>query len=345
MSFLLEIREKLKNFYGRTEMFLLPVLKFFLAMICISMINSKLGFMYKITSPTILLVVALLCSFLPANMMVVFSALFIVMHIYSLSLECAVVTIVLFMLMFLLYFRFSPKDALAVIFTPLAFALHIPYAVPLAAGFVGTPLSAISVGCGVVVYYVVDYFSVNASMLSNLDAESTVAKFKFIVDALLANKTMFVMAAVFAVTVILVYIVKQLSFDYSWRIALILGTVACSVMTFMGDIIMGLGISVGSLVVGMILSVIVVVILQFFVFCVDYSRTENVQFEDDEYYYYVKAVPKLSVPSAEKKIKRINDDNDVIQEKIMERRTKRKVEKSEIIDDDDVRVIKKNRVD
>jgi hypothetical protein len=27
----------------------------------------------------------------------------------------------------------------------------------------------------------------------------------------------------------------------------------------------------------------------------DYARTERVQFEDDDYYYYVKAVPKKMV--------------------------------------------------
>ena len=41
-------------------------------------------------------------------------------------------------------------------------------------------------------------------------------------------------------------------------------------------------------------------------FNVDYNRTEIVQFEDDEYYYYVKAVPKNVVAAADKKVKKIN---------------------------------------
>lgn len=41
-----------------------------------------------------------------------------------------------------------------------------------------------------------------------------------------------------------------------------------------------------------ILGVVAGLFLEVFFFSVDYSRTENVQFEDDEYYYYVKAVPK-----------------------------------------------------
>jgi len=45
--------------------------------------------------------------------------------------------------------------------------------------------------------------------------------------------------------------------------------------------------------------------VQFFKFNLDYSRTEKVQFEDDEYYYYVKAVPKMTVATPEKKVKKI----------------------------------------
>ena len=45
--------------------------------------------------------------------------------------------------------------------------------------------------------------------------------------------------------------------------------------------------------------------IKFFVFNVDYTRTERVQFEDDEYYYYVKAVPKNTVSIADKQIKKI----------------------------------------
>ena len=44
--------------------------------------------------------------------------------------------------------------------------------------------------------------------------------------------------------------------------------------------------------------------MQFLFFNLDYSRTERLQFEDDEYYYYVKAVPKALVAGSDKQIKR-----------------------------------------
>ena len=47
-------------------------------------------------------------------------------------------------------------------------------------------------------------------------------------------------------------------------------------------------------------------IVEFFAFHVDYSRAEKVQFEDDEYYYYVRAIPKITVATPSKTVKKIN---------------------------------------
>ncbi len=44
----------------------------------------------------------------------------------------------------------------------------------------------------------------------------------------------------------------------------------------------------------------------FFVLAVDYLGTEYIQFEDDDYYYYVKAVPKIKVTASDVQVKRIN---------------------------------------
>ena len=47
-------------------------------------------------------------------------------------------------------------------------------------------------------------------------------------------------------------------------------------------------------------------VLEFFLFGADYTRTEYLEYDDDDYYYYVKAVPKASVATSERSIKKIN---------------------------------------
>ena len=42
-------------------------------------------------------------------------------------------------------------------------------------------------------------------------------------------------------------------------------------------------------------------------FNLDYTRVENVQFEDDNYYYYVMAVPKTVVKAKSKRVTTFNE--------------------------------------
>lgn len=306
MTSLLVLKEYLKKFYGKNEVYIMPVLKLLLAAVALLMINANLGYMEKINNPAIVMIVALMCSFLPMGFILLFSALFILLHFYALALEVAVVALALFLVMFLLYFRFSPKDTLVVLLTPICFILKIPYVMPIAVGLICTPASAVSVGCGVIIYYLVSYVSANAATLNAMDAGEATARFRMVIDSILGNKEMMVMVAAFAVTAIVVYVVRRMSIDYSWTIAIVAGAITNVVILLIGDLLYDTNVSILGVMLGSVVSVLIAKALQFFVLNLDYTRTEKVQFEDDEYYYYVKAVPKITVSTPTKTVKRIN---------------------------------------
>ena len=306
MTSLLVFKEYLKKFYSKNEVFIMPALKFLLAGVSLLVINANLGYMEKVDNIAIVLIVALMCSFLPMGFILLFAALFILLHFYALALEVAVVALALFLVMFLLYFRFSPKDTLVVLLTPLCFLLKIPYVMPLAVGLVCTPTSLISVSCGVVIYYLVSYVNVNAATLKAMDAGEATARFRMVIDSILGNKAMLVTVAAFAISVVIVYMIRRLSIDYSWTIAMVAGAIANMVILLMGDVLYDTNVSILGVMLGSVVSVLLARGLQFFVLNLDYTRTEKVQFEDDEYYYYVKAVPKITVSTPTKTIKKIN---------------------------------------
>ena len=306
MTQLLVLKERLIKFYARLEIYILPLLKFVTALIVLLIINGNLGYMYRLKNPAIVIMAALACSFLPSNMIIIVAAAYVILHLYALSLECAIVVLLVFVLMFVLYFRFSPKDSMAVLLTPICFALRIPYVMPLTMGFIGNTMSVVSVGSGTVVYYMLKYIKDNETQLGNLEADSAAANFKYVVDNIMNNKEMVLMAVAFGITIVLVYLVKRLSIDHSWRIALGVGAISNIMVIFIGDLSLDIDANLGATILGSIVSVLFVIVLQFFVFNVDYSRTEYVQFEDDEYYYYVKAIPKISVTTPAVKVKRIN---------------------------------------
>lgn len=306
MTSLLVVKQYLKKFFSKYEIYLMPLMKFILSLVTILLINGKLGYMERIKGFALTMVIALMCSFMPMNFIIVAAAGLILLHLYALSLECAAVALAAFLLMFLLYFRFSPKDTVVVLLMPICYWLHIPYVIPISMGLLGTPASAVSVACGTVAYYLVSYMSNNAATLATMEAEETTAKFRFLIDGLLNNRGMMVTIAAFSVTIILVYLIRRLSIDYAWTIAIVAGALINVMILLVGDLMFDTNVSIGGVIIGTIMSALIVKVIQFFEFHVDYSRTEKVQFEDDEYYYYVKAVPKVTVATPERTVKKIN---------------------------------------
>ena len=97
------------------------------------------------------------------------------------------------------------------------------------------------------------------------------------------------------------------------------GAVVSIVIMAAGSAVLDVKISYPELILGNVATVIVGLILELLFFAVDYSRTESVQYEDDEYYYYVKAVPKIVVAAPEKTVKRINRRTENQETEIAER--------------------------
>ena len=281
MTTLLVAKQYMKLFYSKYEIYITPFLKFLLAFTALRLINSRLGYMAAVNRLPIVLIVALMCSFMPTNFIVIMAALFILLHLYAFSLECTIVIGAAFLLMFLLYFRFSPKDTAVVVLTPVCFVLKIPYVIPISMGLIGTPTSAVSVACGIIVYYMIHYVNVNVSLLRGMTEEETAAKFKIVIDGIMNNKEMVVTIAAFAVTLILVYIIRRLSIDYAWTIAMAAGAFVNVMVILIGDLMFDTNVSILGTVIGTVVSLLLTGILQFFFFHVDYSRTEKVQIEDD----------------------------------------------------------------
>ena len=72
---------------------------------------------------------------------------------------------------------------------------------------------------------------------------------------------------------------------------------------FAGYLVLNVSGKTLGLLIGNILSLLISFVIQFLFMNLDYARTERVQFEDDDYYYYVKAVPKKMVAVKEVTVK------------------------------------------
>ena len=307
MMKLLLIKDKVKEFYGKYDVYIDPVIKFLLAFASLSMLKNSLGFMSQLNSMPVILVASLICSLLPVNAVVVFYMLFMLGHIFALSMEAFVVCFLLMCIMFFTYFIFKPGNSIILVLVPLLFGWKLPYLVPILLGLTCSMLSAIPAAFGVVLYYMILVVKNNVMALTETESSSMLIRFQLMADQIVTNKGMLVMILAFALTIVLVYVIRRLSVAHSWKIAIGIGGIVELAAILVGMTMLEVsrtGFSTASLVIGILVSALIALVVEFFLFSVDYSRTEYVQFEDDEYYYYVKAVPKLTVTPPQREVKR-----------------------------------------
>ncbi len=288
------IREYVKAIYVKLDIYIVSVAKFLLAFFALRTINLELGFLDKINDSAIVVLVSLVCALLPWGVSAAMAALFILGHFYALSLELAGVVLVLFLIMFFMYLRFGTGDSIYILLTLILFFINMPYFVPIFAGLTaGSATVAIPVAFGIIMYYLIGFTVDNADFLGESGMEGMLDRFKFIIDNALQDRQMFLMIIAFAVTIILVYTIRKLAIDYSWLLAIVFGIAVDIIILLIGNKMFDIDISTASLVSGSIIAAVIMTVLQMFVFAVDYRKKVRVQFDDEDYVYYVKAVPKV----------------------------------------------------
>ena len=311
MTTLLEIKERIRGFCSKYEVYLVPVIKSILAFLTFMTIRSQMGYMMRLNSMTVMLVLALSCALLPVNAIVAISAVMVLLHLYSLSLAAAAVCLIVMGMLVLLYFRLLPKKGFYAVLTPLAFVFQVPYVMPIIIGLMDdNPVSILAMVCGTVAYYLLFGITVNASAIAEMTEEDTVlTKFIEVMNQFLSNREMVVMIAILAVAALVVWCIRRLAINHAWLIAIATGCLMQFVLCLICDMQFTLSVNMSHVFVAILVSAAVGFVLQFFFFNLDYTRTERVQFEDDEYYYYVKAIPKIYVSNTEKKVQKFSGDD------------------------------------
>ena len=308
MTKLLMIREQLRQIYAVKGTYIRPAINFVIMLFIMILINVNVGAMELLKNPAIVIVLSIIGAFLPIKMLTIFVMLVIIGHMTAISVEVAAFVFMVVLVMYLLFFRFTPKDSVVLLLIPILFFAKIPYVVPLVVGMVSTPISIISVSFGVVLYFMLAHMGANLESIMAAAQTDGFGQMTQIATSVFTSKALYLTIIAFALVVIVVYFVKRMSIDYSWIIAVIAGGVLCIVIMLIGALMFDMKniVSVVEIIVGGIISTLLATVVRFFVHAVDYQRTEYVQFEDDEFFYYVKAVPKIKIATQEVNVKRIN---------------------------------------
>lgn len=302
MTQLLVFREQLQKLYQKYSWFLNPLFCFSMGMIVFSSLNRMIGYQPALKHFYVELLLAALSVIMPAGGMVVVAAVFIVIHIFYVSNILSVVIGLVFLLCYFAFVKFVPGHAYTILSVPVACSLNLVYGIPVLMGLIATPLSILPVTIGLVIYYLLQAV---ISVVSN-STDSSINLYQAVLTQFTNNKEMYAMLLVSAMVIILVYLLRSQSWNYAFEISIVMGTLCNIIFLLITHLMLDSGIGVLRLMVGSLFSGVIVWLIQFMRLALNYSGAEHVQFEDDEYYYYVKAVPKMNVAAPEKNVKRFN---------------------------------------
>ncbi|MBQ8982566.1 MAG: hypothetical protein IJ079_03170 [Lachnospiraceae bacterium] len=323
MKTLITIRDTIKEFLSKFDRFVIPVVKFVVVLLVLGSFNKVMGYSDDMASGGLMFVISLVSAFLPIQLIVLIAGAVGFMHMYAVSLDVAAVYLVMFILMYLLYLRFAPKYGWLVIIMPMFYLVKLHYIVPIIVGIFVGPVGIVPAAFGVIFYYFTKQVADYKTLMQMASEENSLQGFTYIIKGLMESKEMLLTIVVFAFVIAATYIIYRQNFKYSWIVAIGSGGILSIVLFLMGGIVLEADTNTGAIFLGTIVGVLIAVVAQFFKGILDYSRVENVQFEDDEYYYYVKAIPKIRMEKQNIRVKKITDTDEEIDEFLNEGSSKK----------------------
>ncbi|MDO5140392.1 MAG: hypothetical protein Q4D40_02880 [Eubacteriales bacterium] len=292
MNILINIRNILTDLYDRYGMLLKPLLKTAAAFVMLLAVQNTVGFNTTLSKLPVIGCTSIICAFFPSGFITFVCAVFVIVNLLKLSVVMAGVAAVICILIAVLYFGYKPGTGIIISLVPLMFYLKTPFVLPVVLGISIGFGAAVPIAIGVFCWNMLHFFVQNTEILSEggiLDVNMDIAE---LVRGIVLDEHMLLLIVAFSVCTAASAMISRTRLNNCWIAAAVCGTGILFVFIPAGDIILGTG-TLGADTAGLIVSLVLSVLYAAVVYSVDFRRTENLSFEDDDYYYYVKAVPKL----------------------------------------------------
>ena len=305
MAGLIQVRDAIRNFLRRFDEIITPIFCFIAAWFMFWSINKLYGYSELFERGIVVFLLSVICALVSAPVAVLLGSIVIIFNCFFVAKSIGIIAALVFLIIYCMYMRMFPDCAWILFFVPIMYIFKMTYAIPLIVAIFAGASGMVPAAIGVFLYKFAIAVNDLSGMLTTAVKKDDVDVYSYLIDNVLKNKEMILTGVVFAIVILLTFFIYRLPFDYSWYVAIGAGGLI-NVLAFMiVSVMMDMQISFGSVIFGSFIGIIVTVIVQVCKRLVDYSRKEVVQFEDDDYYYYVKAIPKYGVSEKKKTVKKI----------------------------------------
>ncbi len=308
MNLLLKIRNTVEEYYIAHRRVVGYIIRTVVLFLCMFTISRFVGFHPLLSETWFVVVLSLVFGFVPIRFIMIGVMAYTTVQVFTLSYGLGIVTCTILVVMYLLFFRYASKFGYLLILLPVLYFLKIPLVAVLALAAMGPAISVITVLFGTVYYYLLHYIDVHAVTFSSSTGELEFSKGELLLQGVFGNREMLAMLGIMFIVFMIVHFVKRANFSRSYEIAITVGSGVYIILTLASELLFG-SLTSGKLityVVSGLVCGVAAILITTVLKPLDYSRTETVEFEDEEYNYYVKAVPKVAFKSETVSVKRIN---------------------------------------
>ena len=306
MAQLVSIRENVIRFYQKYGLIVGAVIKFALSFVTLYFLAQMFDFGSKANIPVLYVLLSLIQAFLPIVFLYFSGSLLIMLNLWQLSPDILAGFVLLFLIGCLTLVRVDRKSAWIAMAVPVLFYLKLEYIAPVLLGITVGMWAAVPASMGILIYFLSVYTESVSTLLTTTEAAGPAAGLQRIANLIMIDKYLLVIFAAYCSVIFITALLNRLFFERAWQFAIIVGNVVLAVLMLCGRYIFDLDYEVWRVFLEVILSAVLCVVYWFFKGIGDASRTERTVFEDDEYIYYVKAVPKLKIAQKDHNVRDIH---------------------------------------
>jgi len=307
MEKLLEMREGFRKWYSSSGVYVDFAAKALLAFAALFMMARAFPGEDVFSNLFLIIPAAVLAGIVPIAALPVIAAAFLVGHAFCVGTDAGVYALVICAALYGIFLHNVRKDPAAVVLTPVFEGLGVPAAAPVALGLRQNVSAALSICAGCFAYSFADKLGANKEAIAAIPENEYITRAGLIFgDALKDPKLIVTLLACLAAFALTTGIQKS-GINFAPAIGIVLGCAVYAVFCIFGNFAADAGFNVFAVIIGAVAAGVIAGIYAFLEFPTDFARTQLLEFEDDDFRYYVKAVPRLHSYSELKNIKKVSD--------------------------------------
>ncbi|MBR5047000.1 MAG: hypothetical protein IKX76_02070 [Eubacterium sp.] len=304
---LINFKEKVFKWYEKGEKVIRPVFKGLVAFLVLFMTfrmfpYRPVGHLY-----VVLAVLTLISAFLPFALLYYIASGIILYNLWAVSFDIFAAFAIFWVVCAVGYFRIDGQYSYLAAIVPVLFFCNLGIAVPAVLAVAIGMEALFPAAVGVIVYYFSLSIKDASLVLGGSESSGMGIGLAHVAKSISGNKLFLVMIISVCATIMITSLLRRAFYERAWLVAGTLGNTAMAFLVFVGCVYCDLEVTVWLVIVEIVAGMILCMVVEFFRGIGDVSRAEKTVFEDEEYIYYVKAVPKLKVSQPEPSVINMNE--------------------------------------